>query len=247
MSEQFDLMLPDDVKGLTSREFTLLSRIHTVCMKLANHDRAEVLKQIIEDFDCDADVAEQWLAKAEDYMAMGAMTDAETARSMYHLRLSQIYSLCMANAITDEVEQTTKPMKLEVEIRDQDGQEIHDRQIVNASITKVRPNRLNTGALAIAMKAAREAAHILGGRPRDPKTIAIGALQINNEAGMSTAQQTHQLANDQLAQIAGLEIIDVEGVPILPEGNAASGEGEDEQRGAEGGDRQPEGEETPED
>lgn len=206
----------DEPQGLTGREYTLLSRLHKVIFLLAKHDRVEVVDLIMKEFQISAGEAEIWIVKGEDFLALGVLDSADDARRIYHMRLMDIYNLCMEHAVVDQVEQTTKPMRLEVVITTgEDGETVTERQIVNATTTKVKPNSLNTGAVTVALKAAREAAHIGGGRPRDPKSINIGALQVNQ--GLPSAQITQDLGTEQLTSLLGMEIIDAEPQPVLPQ------------------------------
>lgn len=218
MKNELDIA-EDDPQGLTDREYTLLARLHKIVTLLAKHDRAEVADLIMEEFSVDADDAEKWIVKSEDFLALGVLDSAADARRIYHMRLMDIYNLCMDHAVVDQVEQITKPVKMKVETTGENDETIVSQQIVNAVTTKVKPNSLNVGAVTVAMKAAREAAHIGGGRPRDPKSINVAALQINQ--GLPSAQLTQDLGNDQLADLLGLEVIDAEpqagSQPVLPQ------------------------------
>ena len=218
MIDQSAIIPEGDLQGLTGREFDLFSKVNTISIMLAKHDRDEVVHLVEEEYGLERAAAIRWVQKAEDYMAMGLLNSAEDAKRMYHLRLTQIYDICMAHAIADEVRTTHKPIRMEVVVRTEDGEEVREKQMVESTVTEVKHGRFNTNAIQAAMKAAREAAHIMGGRPRDPK-ISIGALQINQGADgkISTAQETQDLANDQLAALAGFEMIDAEATPILPD------------------------------
>lgn len=197
--------------ALTDREWSLVSKLNQVCMIAARfRTREQVLEEIGTSLMVKPAEAERWLRKAEEYMASGAIESVDAARDMYHVRLTEIYARAMEHSVKDVIEITTKPTRLVI---DESG----ETRVINATHHKVKPNMLDTGALQVALKAAREAAHIMGVRPNDRRRgVAIGT--VNMQINSPQASTTMEMANNQLASMIGAEIIDeAEGTEILPE------------------------------
>lgn len=193
----------DGEAGLDAREFTLLSRLYQICIWMAKNKRKEVIKLVIDEYDTDEASAETWVRKAEDFMALGVLEGAASARQAYNHRLQKIHDLCMAHAVKDEVEVTTKPYR--VMVIDRDGQQTGETKIITAQQTKVRVNVLDTSAINVALKAAREMAMINGGRAVDSRgntTYNNVNVQVNNTE-LPGANRTSDLSNEELAKLAG--------------------------------------------
>jgi hypothetical protein len=221
-----DLIEYDGEHGLDAREYTLISRIYQICVWLARHKRREVVKLIQEEYGVTVEEAEVWVRKAEDFMALGVLEGAATAKQVYNLRLQRIFDLCMANAQRDIVEITTKPTR----IYDVEGK----AHMQMAQHTKVKPQSLDSAALALAMKAAKEMAILNGGRAAEGKNgVTNNFVQINNNE-VPGAQTTQDLSNEQLAQLAGVVMapiqVEKDHVEVLPRATPAGA------TDAEGGD-----------
>jgi len=224
----------DQNGALTKREYAFVSQMNECCLALARgKTREAAIAEIAEKFGIEVGDAEKLIEKSEEFMALDVLNNAQQAKELYHHRLTEIYALCMEHGVVDQIETTTKPTKLEVTIREEGGETIRERQFTNAQITKIKPNALNPGAIALALKAAREMAHITGGRPRDPRIgTQNNTLVIGN---MPNAQETHRLSDEALAASIGLEIIEAEvvekqdggGQPVLPQSAEDSGQRRD--------------------
>lgn len=222
MSEEIEPFVPEDeVEALEPREFELLSRLHQISLWLALHPRTKVLKLTREEYAIGAPEAEVWIRKAEDFLALGVPEAADRARQLYNFRLQRIHDTAMAMAVRDSVEVIEKPTRLIVERPDGGG---GPTEVVRkVTHTKVKHQILDTGALQVALKAARELAHLAGLRVKEGRgggpPVSVN-VQVNN-GELPSAQQTSQLANQQLAAMLGAEVVaeqDAQGhVAVLPE------------------------------
>lgn len=216
------LLEDDELEGLSAPEFTLISRLNKVCVWLARErTREDVVDLVRQEWSGTKSAAEKWVAKAEDFLALGIFEDVERSRRLYAHRLQEIYGLCMAHAVKDQVEVTTKPVK----VRSEDGKLIQ----INGQHTKVKPNAFDPNAVAMAMKAAKEIAHISGARPRDSK-VSVGNMNVlvNGAGGTpqeATAQTTYLLSNQALADMVGGEIVDAPGSEVLTDQPSPAEEG----------------------
>lgn len=188
--------------ALSDREWGLISRLNQISIMLARSDTREaVIKRIKAEWNIGDTEAERWLRKGEEYMASGAIEHVEGAREMFHHRLTEIYGLAMEHAVRDQVEVTTRPTR----IIDKDGESV----VINGKHTKVKYNALDTGALQVALKAAKDAAHLMGVKPHEGRLgVAIGTVNVH-QAAPAQANTTNELANKALAELVGAEIIDV--------------------------------------
>lgn len=194
--------------GLSTTETDFLLILNEVSIILARApNEGKAVEMIVADRSCSEDEAILWVQKAHDYMAIGCVEAQDQAREMYHLRLTQMYAICAANVMRDEVKVVSKVKRVVVEVRDQDGELIKvGREPIMVHETEVKKDVFNSAAVQAALKAAREAAHIMGGRPRDPAMVKIGQIntQVNNYPG---AQQTQDLVAQSLAGLIGAEVV----------------------------------------
>lgn len=217
-----DFELAELPQALTEREYNLIQHLNLVATWLARESEPEVRRRCQDELDMTEKSAQLWIDKAKNYMALGAVENVEAAKAQYHLRLLGIYHLCMRHAEKDVVEVTTKPMKVVVEANDgtPDGM-----TVIDAKITKVKPNCLDVGAVGAALKCAREMAHISGARPTVAKGARIGNMNVlmNGGGQLPTAPITDGLANADLAALVGAEVMDAEFVEVSPDGEAPAG------------------------
>lgn len=202
--------VPDDrAPALTDREYELFDRSNRIASWLARNTVAETVNQTVEVYGCDAATARKWVAKARDLLNMGVLEDLEQARRVYLSRLNRIHDLAMAHAVRDEVEITTKPQRITVDLIDGDTEE----RMINATITKVRPRALNTQALNTALKSAREVAMLTGAR--QGRNGSVSQTNIFMGQGVAMAHETERMSVEQLAGMLGdgVEVIDVEAGP----------------------------------
>ena len=186
--------------ALSDREWGLISRLNQISIMLARSEtREKVINSIKAEWNIGNTEAEKWLRKGEEYMASGAIEHVDGAREIFHHRLTEIYGLAMKHAVKDQVEVTTRPTR----IIDKDGQPV----VIDGKHTKVKYQSLDTGALQVALKAAKEAAHLMGVKPRDGRLgVAIGTVNVL-QAAPAQANTTNELANQALAALVGAEIV----------------------------------------
>lgn len=232
-SEIIEVLGEEYEGGLSAAEYDLVSRVHRVCVWLARHrSRKKVVEEIIEEFGCDEAAAVVWISKAQEFMALGMIGGADKAREMYHHRLLEIYEVAMRHATKDRIKTVTKPTK----VVGPDGQ----FRVINGTHVTVEKDVLDSAALGLALKAAREIAHVQGARPRDgggPRSLHVENLQINN-GQLPQANQTDQLTNASLAMLLGAEVVEEADGTVHARGAEAAlagGEGGAPDAEAEGG------------
>jgi len=195
---------PEPAGALTPSEALLIDRLNTISIWIAREkNRVAVVALVAQEWGTTKQAAERWVAKTEDFLCRGIFEDVQASRALYLRRLEDIHGLAMTHAVKDQVEVTTKPVRLK---NDSDGKMVQ----INGQHTKIKPNALDPNALAIAMKAAREIAHITGARPRDGR-MNVGHMNVlvNGAGGIeASAQTTNQLSNESLAQMVGGEVVD---------------------------------------
>lgn len=202
---------PGEEQGLSlsSREYEFVSRVHRICLWLAKETEDETIQRCIDELGMTEPTAKKWIAKAEDYMALGIVENIDISREMYNYRLEQIFNLCMSNAQRDMVEVTTKPWKLRVAGQNDENQ---DRfEVITATQTKVKANALDVGAIQTALKAAEKAARLAGvkvGKVGGGAKIGTVNVQIN-QGELPGAQSIGEMSNEQLAGLAGLEVAEL--------------------------------------
>lgn len=215
MSEE-PLVELDRSPAMTEREWTLISRLNQICVMIARgKSREGVAEEIREEFALSAADAEKWLRKAEEYMASGAIEQVDATREMYHIRLTEIYGLAMEHAVKDQIEVTTKPTRVVVS---EGGKE--ESRIITGQHTKIKPKALDTQALSVALKAAKEIAHIMGGRPNERRRgIAVGTVNVQVNGG-ELAAKTMEMTNEMLAAMIGAQVDEIE---VIDAGEAERG------------------------
>lgn len=211
--------LADREPALNDREWTLISRLNQICVLAARlPSRDKVLEEIALDWRIGRTEAEKWLRKGEEFMASGVVEGVDMARRMYHMRLSEIYGTAMKHAVKDQVKVTTKPTRVIVDGVDEDGKPMS--RVITAQHTEIRPNSLDTAALQVALRAAREAAHILGVSPnRGRRGVQIEQVNLNIGSGVM-GNNVMDMANDQLAALLGAQVIDAQAEVIDGPGHA---------------------------
>jgi hypothetical protein len=219
----------DETQALTKTEYEFICTMNRVCQKLALMPRDEAIQEVAADFGMDKTKARKLVLKAEEFLASGIFESTERSRDLYRARLTEIYSICMKHAVTTHVEQTTKPQRVEILVKDSEtGQEVMSKDVRNVTTTKVKPNTLNTSALKTALAAAREEAEITGGRPRDRKA-SFSFTQINTGTGQAnqpmSAQDVLGLNTDKLLERLGAERIIDEPEEQVLQVNGRQGEG----------------------
>lgn len=192
--------------ALTRSEYHLIATIFKISKWLAKYSRENVVNRCGRELGMTAAVAEKWIAKAEDYLALGCIEGMEDARKMYVARLNDIFHSCMGNLIADQVEVTKKPMKLKVV--DQSDKVIGVQEVVG-EITKVKVARFNPDAHALAFKISKEIAYIQGGRPADGPRQQIN-VQVNTSAQAIDGKMVSDLSNAQLVSKLGGELVEFE-------------------------------------
>lgn len=221
-----------DLKGLSHAEYELLQQLNLVSMWLARHEETHVQVLCREELDQTEAEAIAIIQKAKDYMALGAVESAADAKAQYRMRLEGIYALCMAHAVGNDVEVTQKPIKVKVVVHDDPASEGKEAgtQVINGQVVKTKPDVLNVGAVGLAIKAAREIAHVMGARPSVARGVNIGKMQMlvqgNQGQALPGADILDQLGNADLAAAAGVQLA-LEALPE-PAGAEASHAGNGE-------------------
>lgn len=217
-------------QALSESEYRLLDTLHRVSMVLARNDRKDAIVIVSRELAVTESEAVRWILKAEDFLALGIVEGIDDARKVYRFRLEKMFNTCMAMAVRTETETLTKPTRVRITLmKNGQEQETGESKIVTATHTKVRPNCLDTNALNLALKLAREIAILSG--VRDMKKggqFNIGTLNIQqNNGGLPGADILQDLTNAQLTSLLGAEIVDVQQEPSTPaESGRPEGAGE---------------------
>lgn len=199
--------------ALDVREYELLSRLFSITVWLAKFPkRSQVVAHVRQEYECTDPVAELWVRKAEDMIALGVLDGVDDSRKLYHLRLNHLFGTLMQHLIKDQVEVTTKPLNLKIVT--EDGVPTGKFQQVDGRITKVKHQALDPAVANMLFKLAKEMAHVTGGRPMTGRGGGgigrVGTVNVQiNHGELPSAQQADQLSNEQLARLMGAEIVQV--------------------------------------
>lgn len=210
-----------ELSALSEREFVFLDRIFKISCWLAVNRRPAVVKMAQDDFHLTEGVAEQWVQKAEDAMALTAIENVDTARTQFRFRLEQIFTMAMANARRDEIEVVHKPIRVEVKVGDSDAKV--QTETIQGTVTKIRKDVFDPNALNIALKTAREIARVQGIMGRDGKGGINVGTQVNVHlapgSNIPTAQGLDTMDNAALLRMLGADVVGESGaksVEVLP-------------------------------
>lgn len=205
-------------QSLSESEYRLLDTLHRVSMVLARNDRKDAITIVGRELGVTETESVRWILKAEEFMGMGIVEGIHDASKVYRFRLEKMFNTCMAMAVRTETETLTKPTRVRITLMT-NGQETEtgESKIVTATHTKVRPNCLDTNALNLALKLAREIAALSGVRGTKGGQFNIGTLNIQqNNGGLPGAETLQDLTNAQLVSLLGAEVVDVQQEPSTP-------------------------------
>lgn len=247
MTIKADELAPADPTGsaFNAEEYDFLERLHRITVWLSHERPKAVLSRCMTELDMTESEAHEWILKAKEYLAMGAVEHRDRSRDLYLAKVRHIYAKAADRIVADEIEITTKPMRVRVEGGAENGKMI----TIDGKTTKVKPRAFNAGAASAALKAAKEEAIVLGVRGSEGNQAAgaVGGhtspilIQVNSGAPVHVnAQNCQDMTNEVLAKLLesgpSYEVIDAgvpgQAEPIAEGEHSANGEedlGEDAQ------------------
>lgn len=199
-------------RGLTPKQREWLYDLNRVSIMLARHDgtKVDIVKAVADALGCSHTQAKVWIVRAREYICSGMIEDVDQARTLYLQRLDDLYLAARAHMVKTQEVITHKPMHLKIKL--EDG-EIIGKEMVMTQHRQIKENAFDAHAAEIAMKAAREIAHVTGARPKDTGKIRannVNLTQINSSGQTNVltpgASATRDLSDESLAAMIGAEI-----------------------------------------